>query len=158
MFPVRPEAFLARHAVIYGVTEAYIALALSCVVPTLLGASYACLVTLSVRKIASARNVFRSRATAVCGPCLNTRRPALVSPTSGHDLRLDERLKSKRRQLMPPSEVESPARSGSSSEGGVTGSGSEVDMDWREEIRLASQLPEDGDAVGDGGLTFMTRE
>lgn len=74
----------------------------------------------------------------------------MASPASGHDLRLDERLKSKRRQLLPPPEDAPRTRSGGSSEGGVSGSGlgGEVDMDWREEIRLASQLPEDDGELG----------
>lgn len=72
-----------------------------------------------------------------------------ASPTnSGHDLRLDEQLQSKRRQLLPPSEAP-PTAPGSSTEGGMSGSGLGVDMDWREEIRLASQLPDD-DSAGIG--------
>lgn len=78
----------------------------------------------------------------------------LIHPASGHDLRLDERLQSKRRQLLPTSEAAPSTRSGSSSEEGVSDSGSAVDMDWREEVRLASQLPEDGD-FGRGGSTVV---
>ncbi|CAN0345393.1 unnamed protein product [Pylaiella littoralis] len=63
--------------------------------------------------------------------------------TSGHDLCLDEKLQSKRRRLLP-----SEASPGSSAEGGLPGSGLGEDMDWREEIRLASQLPDYDNAAG----------
>lgn len=66
---------------------------------------------------------------------------------SGHDLRLDETLRRSRRQLVPLSDTPSTLRArGASVEGGVPASELDADMDWREEIRQASQLPEVGTA------------
>ncbi|CAN0055451.1 unnamed protein product [Scytosiphon promiscuus] len=79
--------------------------------------------------------------------------------TSGHDLRLDEKLQSQRRQLLPSSSE--PPRTSSvdcATDGGVPNSGSGMDseIDWREEIRVASQLPDEGNGawigVDDAGV------
>ena len=65
--------------------------------------------------------------------------------TSGHDLRLDEALRRNRRQLAPLSETPPTLKApGDSIEGSMPASGLDVEMDWREEIRQASQLPEVG--------------
>lgn len=65
--------------------------------------------------------------------------------TSGHDLRLDEALRRNRRQLVTLSEIPPTLKApGDSIEGRMPSSGLDVEMDWREEIRQASQLPEVG--------------
>ncbi|CAM9747561.1 unnamed protein product [Ectocarpus fasciculatus] len=67
--------------------------------------------------------------------------------TSGHDLRLDEKLRSKRRRLGPSSEW-TPGSSESMGGRGTSETALGVETDWREEIRLASQLPDDGVVFG----------
>lgn len=73
--------------------------------------------------------------------------------TSGHDLRLDEMLKSKRRRVRPTTtdELES-TDTGSTSTRGVYVPDVEAGIDWREEIRRASQLPEVGTRNGPSGM------
>ena len=69
----------------------------------------------------------------------------LSRDASGHDLRLDETLRRNRRQLVPLSDTPPTLRAqGNSVEKGAAASGFGVEMDWREEIRQASQLPEVG--------------
>lgn len=66
---------------------------------------------------------------------------------SGHDLRLDDTLRRTRRQLAPLSDTPPTLGArGASVEGDMPTSRLDADMDWREEIRQASQLPEVGTA------------
>ncbi|CAM9671084.1 unnamed protein product [Ectocarpus sp. 4 AP-2014] len=70
--------------------------------------------------------------------------------TSGHDLRLDEKLGSKRRRLDPSSETTSGSLESTGGKG-TSETALGVETDWREEIRLASQLPDDGVVFGGSG-------
>lgn len=75
--------------------------------------------------------------------------PLSLALCSGHDLRLDEKLRSKRRRLGPSSET--PDSSERTGERGASETALGVATDWREEIRLASQLPDDGVVFGGSG-------
>ncbi|CAB1115810.1 unnamed protein product [Ectocarpus sp. CCAP 1310/34] len=70
--------------------------------------------------------------------------------TSGHDLRLDEKLGSKRRRLDPSSETTSGSLESTGGRG-ASETALGVETDWREEVRLASQLPDDGVVFGGSG-------
>ncbi|CAM9835886.1 unnamed protein product [Ectocarpus sp. 6 AP-2014] len=70
--------------------------------------------------------------------------------TSGHDLRLDEKLGSKRRRLDPSSETTSGSLESTGGRG-ASETALGVETDWREEIRLASQLPDDSVVFGGSG-------